>query len=245
MTEGQQGSPETAAETGTGVRLDAADLELIEKFLSDRLDPRVRDIVETRIVGDPAFRREVELNEAMRQGVHELARQGAIDALLASQSAFWNRQPIAVGASVVAGLFAATSILLYTRLYQTQEEIHAAATIAPTVARETLRFELTRSAAGTADLTWRRPAVPTLLELRFDVGLEQALGYTLMIERLGPDVEATVLSVPHVGIDTDGLVTMIVHSALLEPGDFQLRLQARTNAASKSHTFTYSLRVTD
>jgi len=206
-------------------------------------------MVETRIVASPTFRHEVELTEAMRDGMRELSRQGEIAPLLASATSFWCRPPVAVAASVIAGLLAVTSLLLYKRLEQTQHELTDAtysldkSKLTTPTSAETLLFQHTRSDDGTPDVIWRRAQAPTLIELRFDVGLKPAPSYTITIERLELGASAVILATPITGINVDGETVIAVHSALLEVGEYRVRLTPQAASTWENESIEYTLRI--
>ena len=48
---------------------DQGNQKMIDRYLANHLNDTERELVETRIVGDPGFRHEVELTEALRDGL--------------------------------------------------------------------------------------------------------------------------------------------------------------------------------
>lgn len=223
MTDKQQGNQET-----------------IDRYLANRLSDAERELVETRIVGDPVFRHEVELTEAMRDGLRELQKQGEVAPLLRPRSWMWRRSPFAIAASVLALALGVTTLLLYQRLESERHELSAAP---GELVVATLRFERTRGSQAGPDVTWQRTSAPTLLELRFDVGLETALGYSVLIERVGAGADTTVLMTKAVWISSEGDVSLSIHSALLKPGDYRIRLEPRPASPMHPEPTVYTLRI--
>lgn len=251
MRETIQEGEDTERGPGCSIRISDTDMELVQRYLSDSLTEEEHTLIETRIVVDPDFRREVELTVAMQEGMRELARRSEIAPLLAPQSSFWTHPPLAVAASIIAGLLATTSLLLYERLDQTERTLMAAtnavreSTLTVPTRIEALRFEQTRGVEDTPDATWRRSPIPTLLELRFDIGLDPAASYTAVIEQAAAGSDATVLVVPAIGIDADGQIMISVHSALLRPADYRIRLEPRQASHAGPQSMSYSLRIVD
>jgi hypothetical protein len=213
----------------------------IDRYLASRLSDGERDLVETRIVGDPDFRHEVELTDALRDGLRQLQKQGEVAPLLKPRSWMWRRSPTALAASIAACIFGITSFLLYQQLDRERHELTAAS---GQMIVATLRFERTRGGHAGPDLSWHRPSAPTLLEMRFDAGLEPAPGYRILIERVGGDVDTTVLMVTSIGTGLDGEVALSVHSALLKPGDYRIRLEPQPASPMNPEATVYTLRVT-
>ena len=220
--------------------IDAGNQELIDRYLANRLSDAETKLVETRIVGEPAFRREVELTEALRDGLRELQAQGEVAPLLRPRTWMWSRSPFAIAASILALVFGATSYLLYQRLDQSQHDF------GPTSSEmivATLRFERTRSSNAGPDVSWQQAGEATLLELHFDVGLEPAPGYRVFIERIGMGADANLLMAMRAAIGPEGDVSISLHSALLKPGDYRIRLEPQPTASMHQESFVYWLRV--
>jgi len=216
--------------------------ETIERYLANRLTDAEREVVETRIVGDLAFRHEVGLTEALRDGLQELQKQGKVAPLLRPRTWMWSRSPYAIAASLMALALGIAALLLYQRLDHARDEL-AAAPAERTVA--TLSFVRTRGGVDGPDVTWRRSATPTLLEMQFDVGLEPSEGYQVVIERVNADAETTVVLTAPAGIEAGGEVSLSVQSALLEPGDYRIRLEPQPASPMQSDPTVYTLRIAD
>jgi hypothetical protein len=108
-----------------------------------------------------------------------------------------------------------------------------------------LRFQLTRSADGTPDVIWRRPAVPTLLTFEFDVGIEPAPYYSGVLTAVGERDATRIIAIPRMAPDADGSISIEIHSSLLVSGEYRVTLLPQAADASNTVPFTYSLRVTD
>lgn len=216
MTDSRQGSQET-----------------IDRYLANRLNEAERELVETRIVADPDFRHEVELTQALRDGLRELQKQGEVAPLLQPRTWMWRRSPFAIAASVLA-LAIGVGALLYLERTQNQPEALVVAS---------LHFEHTRGAVSGPDEIWRRAESPTLLEMHFDVGLEPAPSYSVHIERIGSGADMTVFTAASVGIGLDGQLTLSVNSALFEPGDYRIRLEPRPPGPDHPESVIYALRI--
>jgi len=215
--------------------------ESIDRYLANRLNDAERELVETRIVSDPPFRHEVELTEALRDGLQELQKQGKVAPLLKTRTWMWRRSPFAIAASVMALALGIAALLLYQRLEPKRHEL----AVAPgELVVATLRFERTRG-GEVADVTWQRTAAPALLEMQFDVGLEAAPGYSVLLERIGAGVDTPVLKTNAVWINTDGIVSLSIDSALLEPGDYRIRLDPQPASPMHPDSTVYTLRIAD
>jgi hypothetical protein len=123
--------------------------ETIDRYLANRLSDAERELVETRIVGEPAFRHEVELTEALRDGLHELQKQGKVAPLLKTRTGIWPRSPFAIAASVMALALGIAALLYYQRLERVRHELAAAP---GELVVATLRFERTRGGEAGPDV---------------------------------------------------------------------------------------------
>ena len=207
--------------------------ETIDRYLASRLSDAERELVETRIVGDPDFRHEVELTLALRDGLRELQRQGEVAPLLRPRTWMWRRSPFAIAASVLALAIGVGSLLYFER---TQHEPQA-------LVVASLNFERTRGAEPGPDVTWHRAGMPTLLEMRFDVGLDPAPGYGVLIERIESGAGTTVFSAASVGVGLDGQLEVSINSGLLEPGDYRIRLEPPPASQGNAEPVIYALRI--
>lgn len=189
-------------------------------------------MVETRIVDDPEFRNEVELTQALRQGLRELQKRGEIAPLLSPRRAFWTPPRVALAASLATVALGAASFLFFSRPDSAP----------PGVITESLHFEHTRGSDRAADVTWARKVPASRLELHFDVGLEPAPSYGVVIERVSGLDATPVLELNAVTTD-DGEAVVALDGALLEPGDYELHLIPR-QAGSERPAVDYTLRVT-
>jgi hypothetical protein len=187
--------------------------ELIRQYLAGSLSEKELRMVETRMVEDPEFRNEVELTQAMRQGLRELHKRGEIAPLLSPRRAFWSPPRVALAASVAAVALGAASFLFFLRPDSAP----------PGVITETLHFEHTRGTSGEPDVTWRQLPAPETVELRFDVGLEPAARYSVLIERAagGEFVPVVVATAP---TERDGEAVLRSNDVEFPPGDYRLTL---------------------
>ncbi|HEU0224766.1 MAG TPA: hypothetical protein VFR29_04985 [Steroidobacteraceae bacterium] len=205
---------------------------MIRQYLAGSLSEKDLRMVETRIVEDPEFRNEVELTQALRQGLRELQKRGEIAPLLSPRRAFWSPPRVALAASLATVALGAASFLFFLRPDPA----------APGVVTETLYFVQTRSAGFEPDVTWRQPRAPRTVELRFDVGLEPAPAYGVTVERVRGQDTDPVLSLDAVTTD-DGEAIVALDGALLKPGDYELNLVPRQTDRDLP-TVHYTLRVT-
>jgi hypothetical protein len=219
---------------------DQGNQELIDLYLANRLGDAERELVETRIVNDLAFRREVELTEALQDGLRELQRQGKVAPLLKTRTWMWRRAPFAITASIMALAIGVAVLLLFQRLERVQQQLAAAP---GELVVATLRFEQTRGGADGPDVSWQRTATPALLEMQFDVGLDAAPGYSIFIKRTGPDLPILKANVG--SISPDGVVSLSINSALLAPGDYRIRLDPQPMSPTHPDAAIYVLRITD
>lgn len=189
-------------------------------------------MVETRMVEDPEFRSEVELTQALRQGLRELHKRGEIAPLLSPRRAFWSPPRVALAASLATVALGAASFLFFLRPDSAP----------PGVTTEALHFEQTRSSGPEPDVTWRQPPAPRTVELHFDVGLEPAPAYGVVIERVSGQGATPVLELDAVTTN-DGEAVVALDGTLLPPGDYDLHLIPR-QADSGQPSIDYTLRVT-
>lgn len=207
------------------------DRELIDRYLASRLSESEVTVVETRIVADPGFRNEVELTEALRDGLRELQKRGEITPLLSHRYAWWRRPRVALAASVAAIALGTASFLIFQRMDSGRDAMVVAS----------LRFEQLRSAGAEPDVVWRPTGLPTRLEMRFDVGLEPAGSYRVVVERMTDGAAVLVLEAAAT-MTPDGEATLAVESALFEPGDYEITLRPQPPAESREPV-TYALRI--
>jgi len=206
--------------------------ELIRRYLAGSLSEKELRMVETRMVEDPEFRNEVELTQALRQGLRELEKRGEIAPLLSPRRAFWSPPRVALAASLATVAFGAASFLFFSRPDSAP----------PGVITEALHFEQTRGSDREPDATWARTSPANRLELHFDVGLEPAPAYDVVIERVSGQESTPVLELDAVTTD-DGEAVVTLDGALLEPGDYELQLIPRPEASERP-AVDYTLRVT-
>lgn len=206
--------------------------ELIRQYLAGSLSEKELRMIEARMVEDPEFRNEVELTEALRQGLRELQKRGEIAPLLSPRRAFWNPPRVALAASLATVALGAASFLFLSR----------PDSAAPGVITEALHFEQTRGSGAAPDVSWARKSKAVRLELHFDVGLEPAPAYGVFIERVSDRESTPVLELDAVTA-ADGEAVAAMDGALLPPGDYALKLIPR-QAGSAQPAIRYTLRVT-
>lgn len=207
------------------------DRDLIDRYLAKRLTETEVFVVETRIVENPEFRNEVELTEALRDGLRELQSRGEITPLLSHRHARWRHPRFALAASVAAVALGAASFLFYQRLDNGSREVVIAS----------LRFEHTRGADAGSDVMWQQNGAPTRLQMQFDVGLEPAAGYRVVIERMTDGAAVQVLDLA-AAMAPDGGASIAVDSALFEPGDYEITLKPQP-PAEMQEPVVYALRI--
>jgi hypothetical protein len=191
------------------------DHELIRRYLANRLSDTEELMVTTRIIQDPQFRNEVEVTAAFREGIRELENRGKLSPLLESRTRRWPRAQLALAAAVA---IVAMGGLISLLLDQRRDEG------APTVITETLRFETTRGDGALADVTWHQSGRPVRLELRFDVGPDPAGSYLVTLERVSGGAIVSMADRP-IPVSSGGEVVHFLDGALLEPGDYEIRLE--------------------
>ena len=190
-------------------------------------------MVETRIVHDANFRNEVELTEALREGLRQLQAQGQVEPLLKTRPRMWGRSPLAIAATVVACAIGVATFLVYRPLDDGRRVL----------ATQTLHFMKTRSSDARPDVTWQKSSEPMRIELRLDVGLEPAAEYEVYIARITNGATAPVLEALAARTSA-GDVLVAVNSTLLEPGEYSIRLVPRQPDGMPQAT-DYALRVVD
>lgn len=207
------------------------DQDLIDRYLANRLTDREVVVVETRIVEDLGFRNEVELTEALRVGLRELENRGEITPLLSHRNTLWQHPRFALAASFAAVALGVASFLFYQRFDAGPDELVVV----------TLRFEQLRGAGATPDAIWQQSGVPMRLQLRFDVGLEPADTWQVVVD-LATDGASRRILATTAALDDDGLAVVSVESTRLPPGDYRITLTPQASASSQE-SVVYSLRV--
>ncbi len=205
--------------------------ELVRRYLAGSLTQKELEMVETRIVEDPEFRNEVELTQALRDGMRELQRRGEIAPLLSPRWKVWMHPRAALAASLAAVALGAASFLFFQRPDRGGPELRS----------ETLRFLTTRNAPTEPDVIWRRAGDLGRVELRFDVGLEPAASYSVQVERMAAGVDVVLLEAT-AEVSTQGEAVLALDGAWFEAGDYRLRLTPRPSG-SDAPSFDYTLRV--
>jgi hypothetical protein len=208
-----------------------SDHELIRRYLAGKLDDAEALMVETRIVQDPAFRREVELSAAMKEGFRELERRGEVRALLAGARSRGSRVRIA---AIAATALVASVIAVFVYRSEPRQP-------APSGAPETLRFELKRGESGLPDVVWVRSNGTVPVPMSLDVGLAPAATYALTIYRV-EDHSSTPILRNTLPVSENGELQFEVERSLLERGNY--RIEARpVPPAAPDQTVAYSLTV--
>jgi hypothetical protein len=217
--------------------LSISDRELIDRYLADRLTEDEVLSVETRIVAEPAFRHEVEVTEALRTGLRRLDESDGLEALLGRSGrhgktdhsvAFWARPSYALAASVATIGLGVLALFLYGQLKQERglstasHPVEMVTQFTPAQRRTPVAFASLRGSSESVSI--QLPSEPVLYEMAFDVGAEPAAEYALTIVRPAVEGDAMVFSTPRVAPESDGLVRLSLHSALLAPGDYVVQL---------------------
>jgi len=206
---------------------------LIDRYLADRLDATEREMVETRIVHDANFRNEVELTEALRDGLRQLQAQGQVEPLLKTRPWMWGRSPLAIAATVLASAIGVATFLVYRPQDDGRQVL----------ATQTLHFMRTRSGDALPDVIWQKSSEPMQIQIRLDVGLEPAAEYQVSIVRTSNGETAPVLEALATRT-SEGDVSVAVDSTLLEPGEYGIRLVPQPPDESQEAT-NYTLLVAD
>ncbi len=207
------------------------DRDLIDRYLANRLTETEVLVVETRIVEDVVFRNEVELTEALRDGLRELQSRGEIAPLLSHRRSMWRHPRFALAASLAAVALGVASFLFFQRLDDGSGELVVAS----------LRFEHTRGAETEPDVVWRQTGAPTRLQMLFDVGLEPATAWHVRFEKVADGAVLRIMETTAM-LNADGLAEISVESAALEPGDYRITLIAVPPTAPAA-PIVFALRV--
>jgi hypothetical protein len=228
-----------------GAFLSTSDRELIDRYLAGRLDEATRAEVEARIVGDAAFRAEVELTGELRAGLHELESRGDLGRLDAARRPVWQRPAYALAASVVAGLLGIAILAMYGQLEDARTELQnlrTAIVLRPASPDSRPRVAtLVRARSGTpVDLVLVASELPDLVELRLDPGADGAPAYRVALDRLDAERVIAVLRLPSMAPGDDGTLVLVINAAFLAPGSYRVSL---ASAAPGSSEVVYRLRV--
>lgn len=209
------------------------DHELIRRYLAGRLTAEEVVMLETRIVREAQFRRELDLTTALRDGLRELEARGEIDGLLDKSRARRHRPAMAIAASLALVVGSLTILYLVDR---PQSPRLATAT-------ESLHFERTRAVSSESTVTWKLGSAPTRLRLLFDVGAAPMTQYRVVLQQLTADATLPVMTSVEAA-SAEGEVVLKLDDSLLAPGDFEIRLSPVPERADVG-AIVYHLVVTD
>ena len=208
--------------------MSVTDRELIDRYLAGTLDEVAREAVEVRIIAESAFRREVELTEALREGLHELDSTGRLANVNLDTRRFWERPAYALAASVAAGLLGITAFAIYGQLERTrgamvtlQQELIGSR---PATASRVTVLTLVRTRSSGPDLRWKASAQAELLEFRLDPGPAPVAAYRVSLVRIEDAQRIEIVNAPAVAPSSTGEVVFGVNSRLLAPGDYEVVL---------------------
>ena len=206
--------------------------DLINRYLANRLSESEVTVVETRIVADPGFRNEVELTEALRDGLRELQSRGEITPLLSHRRSRWRHPRFALAASVAAIALGAASFLFYQRLDSRQRgDRHRVAALRAHAQR---RWRTRRSSGS-------RPAYRRGCRCSSTSASSLRPGIASSVERMTDGAAVPVLETAAT-MTSDGQATIAAGSAQFEPGDYEITLRPQPPAGSREPV-TYALRI--
>lgn len=205
--------------------------ELVRRYLAGSLTQKELEMVETRMVEDPEFRNEVELTQALRNGMRELQRRGEIAPLLSPRWKSWKQPRAALAASVAAVALGAASFLFFQRPDRAPPQLQV----------ENLHFLATRSGIAAPDVSWTLRGDPVQLRMLFDVGLEPAERYAVNIERVSDGATVPLLTAIAV-LTASGEASLVVERTAFEPGDYRLQLMPQP-APDDATAIVYTMRV--
>lgn len=253
MTEGSSRYSDLPVDAVDETTVSANDLNLLQRYRAGRLDDAARDTLEARLVSEPSLRRELQLDDAMRDGLAHLESRGNLARLLAEPYRASVRT-LAVAASIAALAFGITSLFLWRELTHERQEVARTRTLpAPTIHGDSstegsvARLYVTniRSAGGRPDFTWKRSAGVGTVMLSLETGLDPAGAYAVSIERVVADRPAPLVELPRTTTDAHGIVVLSLTSALLTPGDYSISVHAAGVASDDTEPVVFHLRVTD
>lgn len=210
------------------------DHDLIRRYLAGGLTDEEEIVLETRIVRDAAFRTELELSAALKQGMRELDSRGEIDGILGGARPAWRHPAIAVAASVALLAIAGLSVLYVVDSPRPGD---------PAAKTVSLYLERTRGVPTDDTVNWTLGAAPTRLELHLDVGASPAPRYRVEIWREDKDGTAPLMKSVE-STSAEGHVVVAFDDSLLAPGLFEVRLTPLPESIAAEVT-RYHLRVID
>ena len=243
MTEGRHQQQYSDPRRGASP-MTATELERINRYLSGTLPEADCIELEARMIGDDAYRAEVELSRQLRDGLRDLRQTGELDRLTRGSYRFWHQPAFGLAASAVAVMASLVALASYQQLAELRGEAVSETTpvtMTPGAATSVklLRLVRTRSAGNEPDLTWRIDPTVGQLDLRIDVGLEPAAAYAFQLTRLDDGASIALLSSPAIGV-TNGEVAVSVHATLLRPGRYEVTVRDPAG-----HGSSYQLAVID
>lgn len=209
-----------------------SDHELIRRYLAGRLTDEEESMLESRSVRDAAFRTELELSAALKQGMRKLDARGEIDGILAGARTAWRRPAIAIAASVAIIAIASLSVL-----HVVDSPRHGD----PTARAVSLYLERTRGVPTGDTVNWTLGAAATRLQLHLDVGATPAPRYRVEIWREASDGSAPLMRLVE-STSAEGHVVVAFDDSLLAPGLFEVRLTPHPESFDGEVT-RYHLRV--
>lgn len=85
-----------------------------------------------------------------------------------------------------------------------------------------------------------------MIELRLDPGLSPADAYAVRMSRVEPPNDLPLLVLQRVATGADGELSVLLHSGLLQPGDYRIDLEPATPPEDPAgHPPHFTLRVVD
>ena len=209
--------------------------QIISKYLGDELSDREREEFEAYWAEHPEITEELEGDARLESGFAHLQKSGKLDAIIHAATprrAVW---PIALAASVVAGV----SVALWMRGEDSARPVLAVSVAAlnEAYAGKPLQLVELLPARGTLyDAVIELPRTPAALELHvLPEGIPKSMQYTLALVKIVANGERAALGViGGLRPDVDGFLTLYIDSARLVPGQYELRLQAEPPTGSSA-----------
>lgn len=199
---------------------------LIERYLQGRLSAAEEQAFEEAYLADPALLQEVQLAERLREGLKDASSEQPVSP---PAKRTWldavGSPRYGIAASVVAAAALATCVLLYSEIRGPQAPTAAAASGVRLLPLVTVR------GGGDANVIPAQTGDEWTV-LMLDAGFTDYDEYRAVLVRRADSGEREIVRVDGLKPTYEGYVALGVPSRLLDPGDYEVRLQGARRGSS-------------